>query len=111
MEPLLRSISPILSAELERRANIRTFTAGEEIFGQGDDAAFLPIVVAGQVKMLHYLEPGKEVIIGIFVDGEMFAVPPVFDGKTYPSTAVAMETSRLMLLEREEFLDTHGSSP
>lgn len=105
MEPLLRSISHKLAADLEKRANIRTFAAGEEIFAQGDDAAFLPIMVSGQVKMIHYLEPGKEVIIGIFVDGEMFAVPPVFDGKTYPSTAVAMEPSRLMLLDREEFLE------
>lgn len=105
MVPLLRSVSTKLAAELENRANVRTFAAGEEIFAQGDDAAFLPIVVSGQVKMIHYLEPGKEVIIGIFVDGEMFAVPPVFDGKTYPSTAVAMEPSRLMLLDREEFLE------
>lgn len=105
MEPLLRSISPKLAAELEKRANTRSFAAGEEIFEQGEDAAFLPIVISGRVKMLHFLEPGKEVIIGIFVDGEMFAVPPVFDGKTYPSTAVAMESSRLLLLGREEFLE------
>jgi CRP-like cAMP-binding protein len=103
--PLLRSISPALAAELEKRANLKAFAAGEEVFSQGEDAAFLPIVVSGRVKMVHYLEPGKEVIIGIFEEGEMFAVPPVFDGKTYPSTAVAMDPSQLMILSREQFLE------
>ena len=84
-------MTPELAAELEKRANLRTYAAGEEVFAQGEDAVFLPIVASGRVKMVHYLEPGKEVIIGIFEEGEMFAVPPVFDGKTYPSTAVAME--------------------
>jgi CRP-like cAMP-binding protein len=105
LKPLLKSVSPPLAAELERRAHVRSFAANEELFAQGEDAAFLPIVVSGRVKMLHYLEPGKEVIIGIFEEGEMFAVPPVFDGKTYPSTAVAMERSKLMILGRDQFLD------
>ena len=105
MKPLLTSVTPKLAAELEKRANIRTFSAGEEVFAEGEDAAFLPVVVSGRVKMVHYLEPGKEVIIGIFEEGEMFAVPPVFDGKTYPSTAIAMEESRLMILGRDQFLE------
>jgi len=105
LKPLLKSVSPHLAAELERRAHVRSFAANEELFAQGEDAAFLPIVVSGRVKMLHYLEPGKEVIIGIFEEGEMFAVPPVFNGKTYPSTAVAMERSKLMILGRDQFLE------
>ena len=98
-------MTPELAAKLEKRANLRTYAAGEEVFAQGEDAVFLPIVASGRVKMVHYLEPGKEVIIGIFEEGEMFAVPPVFDGKTYPSTAVAMEPSRLMILGRDQFLE------
>ncbi len=82
----------------------RTFGEDQEIFAGGDEAAFLPIVLSGRVKMLHFLEPGKEVIIGIFEPGEMFAVPPVFDGGVYPATAIAMEESQLLLIERNSFL-------
>ncbi|HEX3102536.1 MAG TPA: Crp/Fnr family transcriptional regulator, partial [Pyrinomonadaceae bacterium] len=52
-----------------------------------------------------FLDAGKEVIIGIFQTGEMFAVPPVFDGKKYPSTAIAIEEAQLLLLHRPEFLN------
>ena len=54
--------------------------------------------------MVQFLEPGKEVIIGVFGGGEMFAVPPVFDGAPYPAAAIAMEESKLLLLYRRDFL-------
>ncbi len=90
--------------ELKRRGRIRDYGTGEEIFAEGDEAVNLPVVLDGKVKMVRYPEVGKEIIIGIFSAGQMFAVPPVFDGGPYPATAVAMEESRLLLVARDEFL-------
>jgi CRP/FNR family transcriptional regulator, cyclic AMP receptor protein len=111
MKNLLRSVSPLLRSALTAKASRRSFETDERIFTEGEEAAFLPIVLSGRVKMIHFLEPGKEVIIGIFEEGEMFAVPPVFDGKDYPSTAVAMEPSELLLLSRDDFLELIRESP
>lgn len=89
----------------------RVFDAHQEIFAEGEKAEFLPIVVSGKVRMIRFLEPGKEVIIGMFENGEMFAVPPVFDGGNYPATAVAMEKTRILLVGRRDFLELlRGSS-
>lgn len=74
------------------------------IFDEQDDAKFLPIVISGRVKMAHVFETGKELIIGIFGDNEMFAVPPVFDGVAYPASAYAMTPVVLLLMERADFL-------
>ena len=105
MRNLFGSISSELVQILNERGNIRTFYPGEQVFATGDEALFLPIVISGRVKMIHFLTPGKEVTIGIFGQGEMFAVPPVFDGKEYPATGVAMEESQLLLLHRPAFLE------
>lgn len=105
MKSLLQNISSNLAETLGKRGNKRVFTDGEEIFAEGDAAVFLPIILTGRVKMVQFPEVGKEVIIGIFGDGEMFAVPPVFDGKKYPSTAIAMERTELLLLKRPAFLE------
>lgn len=114
MKPLLQNTDDGLTDYLMKNGNRRTFFENEEIFAEGDAALFLPIVLTGKVKMLHFLEPGKEVIIGIFEKGEMFAVPPVFDGKSYPATAVAMEETELLTLNRPDFLkllrDSHEFS-
>jgi len=105
MKPLLDDISEELASTLIKRGNKREFTENEEIFAEGDKASFLPIVVSGRIKMVHFLETGKEVLIGIFHAGEMFAIPPVIDGKRYPATAIAMERTELLLLDRRKFLD------
>lgn len=105
MKPLLQTISRELAAVLSAKGHKRTYGEDEEVFSGGDEAAFLPIVLRGRVKMIHFLAPGKEVIIGIFETGEMFALPPVFDGGRYPASAIAMVTSELLLIARNDFLD------
>ncbi len=104
MKPLLEIISGELRQSLQKRGRTKTYNEGEEILGEGETAEFLPVVLAGKVKMIRFLEAGKEVIIGVFGPGEMFAVPPVFDGDPYPATAVAMEKTKVLLLYRNDFL-------
>jgi CRP/FNR family transcriptional regulator len=104
VKPLLQNVSPELRETLNKRGRERFFAAGETVLSEGEKAHELPIVLSGKVKMTHFSETGKEVIIGIFEAGEIFAVPPVVDGKNYPASAVAMEDSNLLLIKREDFL-------
>jgi CRP-like cAMP-binding protein len=103
MNPFLQILSPELRQRLNRRCLKRKFGADQCVFTEGETAAFLPIVSAGRVKLVRHPSDGKEVIIGIFGAGEVFAIPPALDGKRFPATAVAMEQSELLLLERGVF--------
>ncbi len=111
MKPLLDEISAELTKQLRARGHKRTYDEGSAVFERGDAADFLPIIVKGSVKMIRMPEPGKEVIIGTFNAGEMFAVPPVFDGEPYPSTAIATERTELLQISREDFLKLIRDSP
>ena len=82
----------------------RSYSEGEEVFAEGASAEFLPIVLSGGVKMIRSPVVGKEVIIGIFRDGEMFAVPPVFDGEPYPASAFAIKDTVLLQVRRDDYL-------
>lgn len=107
----LQNISEELKAELYELGEIARSRRSSVIFAEGGEADHLPVVLTGKVKMLHLLEGGKEVIIDIFEQGEMFAVPPVFDGGKYPASAIAMEETTLLLIERNKFLDLLRRSP
>lgn len=111
MKPLLENISGELFEKLESIGFKRSYGQDQEVFARGDKADFLPIVLSGAVKMIRNPEVGKEVIIGIFRSGEMFAVPPVFDGAPYPSTAIAVEKTELLQVSRDDFLDILRNSP
>lgn len=104
MKKLLEITDETFLAELRKLARRKSYSENQIIFSEGDESGFLPIVERGRIKMVRYPDIDKEVIIGIFESGEMFAVPPVFDGAPYPSTAVAMEETTLLLLYRKDFL-------
>ncbi len=93
------------------RSSAKRFSTGEIVFSEGDDATFLPTVGSGMVKMVRYPELGKEVIVGTFGAGEIFAIPPALDGKSFPATAVAMEDSELLIMPRNEFKALMDRSP
>ena len=105
MKPLLSTASDELITVLKKRAHLREYAPGEELFAAGESADNLPIIVKGEVKMVQFPEPGKEVIIGIFGDGEMFALPPVIDGKQYPASAYTMAPSEILFVNRSDFFD------
>ena len=111
MKHLLENISDDLSTELIKQGRRRAYCEQQHVFAEGDAAEFLPIVISGAVKMYRSPEIGKEVIIGIFRAGEMFAVPPVFDGEPNPASAITIEDSVLLQLYREDFLRILNESP
>ena len=111
MKPLLENISDELVEKLHSFGHKSSYGEDQEVFARGDKADFLPIVLSGAVKMIRNPEVGKEVIIGIFRTGEMFAVPPVFDGAPYPSTAIAVEKTELLQISRSDFLYILRDSP
>lgn len=104
MKKLLEIADAEFLAALKKLALRKSYSENQTIFSEGERSDFLPIVERGRVKMVRFPDAGKEVIIGIFESGEMFAIPPVFDGAPYPSTAVAMEDTTLLLLYRKDFL-------
>lgn len=105
MKSLLKQADDDLKRALFSAGRRKRFEPEEAVFSEGESASFLPIIISGSVKMVRCPEPGKEIIVGIFREGEMFAVPPVFDGRNYPSTAIAMDRSELLLIAREKVLD------
>jgi CRP-like cAMP-binding protein len=104
MKPIFEIASPELLEKLLKTGHIKTFEDTEIVFGEGEKAEFLPIVLNGKVKMVRYPELGKEFIIGFFGNGEMFAIPPAMDGKNYPATCVTVEKTKLLILPRHAFL-------
>ncbi|HQZ81871.1 MAG TPA: Crp/Fnr family transcriptional regulator [Pyrinomonadaceae bacterium] len=111
VKPILATASRELKATLTAHAHPRHYFPNEELFAVGEQADYLPIIESGRVKMVQFPEPGKEVIIGIFGAGEMFAVPPVVDGEVYPASAYAIEESDILLLHRDDVFKLLAKSP
>ncbi|KXK06991.1 MAG: cAMP-binding protein [Acidobacteria bacterium OLB17] len=111
VKPILSIASDELKRVLAAYGHHRQYFPNEELFAVGENAEYLPIIISGRVKMVQFPDPGKEVIIGIFGAGEMFAVPPVVDGDVYPASAYALEESEILLLHRDDVFKLLAESP
>jgi len=110
MSDFLQTFDVDLIDQILKLGSRRFFTSNQYVFFEGDVATFLPIVLSGRIKMVRFPEAGKEVILGLFKSGDVFAIPPAMDGKRFPATAVAIEKSEILLLPREDFLALMGTS-
>jgi CRP-like cAMP-binding protein len=73
----------------------RKFQVGELIFAEGDVCAGLYIVHRGNVRIFKSSAGGREQVLTIDGPGSSIAELPVFDGGTYPASALRPGGERL----------------
>ena len=89
---------------LDRGGTFIKYKKNQKIFLEGDIPGFYYQVVQGSVRMVSLNENGKEVMDGIFKNGESFGEPVLLINEPYPLNAVANEYTQLIKIRKEEFL-------
>lgn len=109
--PLLERLAPEQRGRVVASGSERAFERGEIIFHEGEAAAALFVVLAGQVKLVRYSPKGRELLLHLANPGQTFAEAALFAGETYPATAEVVEPARVWCLARAVLLDLLRSSP
>jgi len=91
-------------AELGGLGQERRLGAGEFAFIEGDTPDCFYIVAFGRVKAVKTSSGGKDFIIAFFGPGEIFGEVAAFEGRPYPASAQAVESSTVLCIRRDEFL-------
>ena len=86
-------------------------SAGTVLFTAGEPCRGLYIVESGRVRIYRISPEGREQVLHLEGPGRPVAELPLFDGGTYPASAVTIEDSRLLFLPRPEFEALYRSSP
>lgn len=81
------------------------------IFHEGDKADGLYMVVNGTIKVFKLSMDGKEQILHIYGPGHTFGEVPVFEGKNFPASSMALEKSDIIFLPRNKFVDLISRTP
>lgn len=80
------------------------YRKNETIFHQGDPGNSLSIIASGSVKIVLPSSEGEEgAIIAIMARGDFFGELALIDGAPHSATAVAMEPTETLVLQRDRF--------
>ena len=107
--PLFAHLSAELVANLAHRSVERRFAAGQLLYAAGTVPAGLLVVLEGRVRVIR--GNGRQHVIHEEGPGGALGEVPVFDGGTYPATAIAGEPTRCLLLPTEALRSAIRSSP
>ncbi|ACL69351.1 Crp/Fnr family transcriptional regulator [Halothermothrix orenii] len=80
------------------RAYEKWFRKGEVIFFENDDNRNLYVLVSGRVKLSMLSAEGKEKVLTILQEGDIFGEVSLFDQDPLPVTAEVIKDSRLIVL-------------
>lgn len=98
--------------QLHSEENMQQFTAGRDInrykkkqtvYAEHNRPLKLFYLVKGKVKTYKTNEEGKELIVGLYDEGDFFGYVALLEGSNYKETAETLEDSELAIIPREDF--------
>jgi CRP-like cAMP-binding protein len=101
----LGALSPDHRSRLETICRFRDLDRHEILFHEGERGEALYLCLSGSIRVYKSAASGQEVVLKVVKPGELFAETILFEIDRYPASAVAMEKSRVAVLQKPRFQD------
>jgi CRP/FNR family cyclic AMP-dependent transcriptional regulator len=102
--PLFKRLPPVDLNELAERLRVFKVKKNDVLFRKGSEGDSLYIIQEGNIKITLPSKLGDEVIVSIFSDGDFFGEMALLDQMPRSANAVAMQPTRLLMLNRRDFI-------
>jgi CRP-like cAMP-binding protein len=89
--------------ELSAHRDVRACRKKESIYVQDSFPKGIYMVVSGKVKTGMVNEQGKELITGLYKEGDFFGYLALLEDKPYSDSATALEDAEVCLIPKEDF--------
>lgn len=88
----------------------RHWPKGGQIIREGDIGDALYIILSGRLKVVLYGEEGKEIVLSIMKEGDIFGEMALFDGEPRSANVEVMEDAECLVIHGNalmEYIKTH----
>lgn len=109
--PLFAGLSPEQLGKIAGLAQVRSYAGREVVVHQGEPARSLFAIVRGRLKVASCGPDGRDTVLGIMAEGEVFGEVALLDGGMRSATCTAIEPCELLAIERAQFMELLESSP
>jgi CRP-like cAMP-binding protein len=105
--PIFSELSDDTLTQLSKSGSIHSFSKDSIILSEKEAGSALFIITSGKVKIsrISTEDDDKEVILSILNPSDFFGEMSLLDGLERSATATAMEDSRIIIIQRNDFLD------
>ena len=89
--------------DLKNERKLRTYKKKKDIYLEGDTPFFLMFLQRGKVKTYKTNEDGKELITGMYNEGDFFGYESILEGE-YGESATTLEESDIVMIPKQDFI-------
>ena len=102
----MEKLTNLLTNEEKRRLKIVHLQKNETLFFEGDICENIGLVFRGELKIVSYLEDGKEIVYNIIKENQMFGNNLIFSSDPrFRGDVIASSESYLYLIPRDKLLE------
>lgn len=109
--PIFAELRDDALQQLAHRCVTRSVPAGHVLFTTGEECRGLYMIESGRVRIYRTDPAGREQVLHTEGPGRTVAELPMFDGGSYPASAVTIEPCSLVFLPRAAFESLYRSHP
>src|SRR5260370_20178785 len=109
--PLFSDLPSTVIEHLGSYMKTRKVARGAAIFAKGDPGSGLMGVLAGMVKVSVASSEGKDIVLNIFHEGEIFGEIALLDGRPRTADATAMSDCELIVIELRDVVPILQDQP
>ncbi|MBL0387587.1 Crp/Fnr family transcriptional regulator [Tumebacillus sp. ITR2] len=109
--PLFRGLDDEELGKISQLLVRRSFAEKTGLFLQGESLQTVYFIVSGKVKIYRNDESGREQVVTVLQEGDMFPHVGFFSTGVYPAHAVMIESGEMFTLSTERFRHLIESTP
>jgi CRP-like cAMP-binding protein/AmiR/NasT family two-component response regulator len=111
LSPNFKGVQSLLNAatnkdvqeSIKESGSIQRYQKAQEIYMAGQTPGYLYFIVKGKVRTYKRNDDGKELIVGLYNEGDFFGYTALLEQRTYSENAEALEYAELVTIPREDF--------
>lgn len=92
-------------------AELRDLKRGDVLFAEGDDPDDLFVTVSGRIAMVNRSIDGRESVVALMEDGDLFGEMPLFDQRQRSTDGRALEPSQVIAIPYEPLRTIYNEQP
>ncbi|HSD64020.1 MAG TPA: Crp/Fnr family transcriptional regulator [Ignavibacteriaceae bacterium] len=109
--PMFSELSSDQLREVTTVSSLISFKKHQLLFMEGEEYRGFFILLKGNIKIFRINKEGKETILHLIKPKQAFADTPLFEGKSYPVSAEALEDCLLLFFNKEKFMTLLEKNP
>lgn len=103
--PLFEDLDEFYRHDIIEVGDVRAWPKGSQIIVEGEPGDAVYFILSGRAKVTLYGEEGKEIVLSVLNEGDMFGELSIIDDRPRSANVVAMRDVECLVVTRDSFLN------